>query len=305
MGEKPTIQTSSNLDRLPITVSSQCLREKTNFHMHDHVQLFYVLSGTVEHLLNKKYYTQNQGSCSIILPFVEHQIDLTASDDTPVVVFISFHDSFMLDRGYRFFPYGGEHARFEEHIIPEIREFSGKQEETATDLIRQIMAEFNRHKKMSYDKIAALLADFFRMLCIDTAKDCDLTLLSSRICGITNAIKHINKHYPEKLTIDDMCSIATMSRCMFTQHFKAITGKTFSQYLLAVRLQRSQNLLVTTELSLNEIAKRTGLNDKTHLAHMFVRHFGVPPMQYKKNRLPDTRQSEEAYKRRWEWLKNE
>ncbi len=305
MEEKATIQTSSYLDRLPVTVSSQCLREKTNFHIHDHVQLFYVLSGTVEHLLNGRHYTQNSGSCSIILPFVEHKIDLTASDDTPVVVFISFRDSFMLDRGYRFFPYGGEHARFEEHIIPEVREFFGKQQEAATDLIRRIMAEFNLHKKMSFDKIASLLADFFRVLCIDTAKDCDLTLLNSRILGITNVTKYINKHYPEKLTIDDMCSVAAMSRCMFTRHFKAITGRTFSQYLLAIRIHRAQNLLITTELSLNEIASLTGLNDKTHLAHMFLKHFGVPPMQYKKNQLLGIRQSDEAYKRRWEWLKKE
>lgn len=305
MANESLVEISSHLDRIPIKISTQCNRKKNIMHIHNHVQLCYVLSGTLKHTLNNKTYIQNPGSCIIILPYTRHMIDLTESDDTPVVTFISFFDNFMTDRGYRFFPYGENTARFEERMIPMFSEFSGERREIADELVRNMMAEFSKQKNMSYDRIASRLAELFHIICIDTPKDCDLRLIEERITGINKAVKYIEEHYAEKITIDTLCSVAAMSRSMFTQHFKAITGMTLAQFLVSFRMRKALNLVLWTELSLNEIASKTGLYNKTNLVRTFSKHFGESPIRYREQNLPNILPLHNAFKRRWEWLDKE
>ena len=287
---------------LPVIVSTQCQRKSNSEHLHRHCQMCYVFSGNMTHLIDGKIYPQNPSSCAIIFPYTPHRVDFTKSEDTPVAVFISFHMDFLTERGYGFFPLNRNMARFSDGLLSNFREFSGADKERADNLIREIMSEFSKQREMSFDKIAGLLADFFKIMCVDNVHSVETELPEAHINAINRVIAYIEKNYEKKLTIDKLCSIAAMSRCMFTKYFKAVTGMTFAHFLLALRLQRAVSLLTREEISLNEIAKLTGLNDKTHLSHMFAKHFGMPPMKYKEHTLPDAIISHNAYKKRWEWL---
>lgn len=287
---------------LPVIVSTQCHRQANTEHLHRHCQLCYVLSGNMTHLIDGRTYPQNPSSCAIIFPYTPHQVDFTKSEDTPVGVFISFHIDFLAERGIGFFPLNRNMARFNNSLLPNFREFSGNDKEYADGIIREIMAEFSKQREMSFDKIANLIVDFFKIMCVDNFNSVETELPETHINAINKAIAYLEKNYEKKLSIDKLCSVAAMSRCMFTKYFKAVTGMTFAQFLLALRLQRAAAMLARDELSLNEIAKLTGLNDKTHLSHMFVKHFGMPPMKYKEHILPDAIISHNAYKKRWGWL---
>ncbi len=287
---------------LPVIVSTQCRRQANNEHLHRHCQMCYVLSGNMTHLIDGRIYTQNPSSCSIIFPYTPHQVDFTKSEDTPVAVFISFHTDFLTEQGHGFFPLNRYMARFNESLLPNFRDFSGEDKDRADGLIREIMAEFSKQHEMSFNKISDLLADFFTIMCVDNVHSVETEFPETHITAINKAIAYIEKNFEKKLTIDKLCSVAAMSRCMFTKYFKAVTGMTFAHFLLALRLQRAAALLTREEISLNEIARLTGLNDKTHLSHMFTKHFGMPPMKYKEHILPDAMLSHSAYKKRWEWL---
>ncbi len=296
------IATNVPVTSLPIRISTEVNRKRGEFHIHSHTQLSYVLAGTMKHIVNDKVYVQTPGSCIIVPAYTTHTIDTTESDDTPVVVFISFHDSFMTDRGYRYFSYSNKHARFEEYVLPLFTELSGEKKESADELIRALRREFDKQKNMSFDLLAELLSDFFRLLCTESAMSADFVLLEERANAITLAVKYIENNYHKKITIDDLCEKAMMSRCMFTKHFKAITGMTVANFLHHLRLQRAKTDILFTEKSLSEIARDVGFYDKSRLAHAFAEEFGMTTTEYREKMRHLMIEEHIAFLRRWQWL---
>ena len=54
--------------------------------------------------------------------------------------------------------------------------------------------------------------------------------------------------------------------------------------LRLIRLTATRDLLLTTALTLKEIAPRCGLGDEFHLARLFSRHFKIPPGAVRRKR---------------------
>lgn len=64
------------------------------------------------------------------------------------------------------------------------------------------------------------------------------------------------------------------------------TGQTLHQYLLTCRVSQAIELLVSTDLSITEIAGRTGLGTVSHFSKLFKRKTGNNPSDYRRNRRP-------------------
>ena len=86
----------------------------------------------------------------------------------------------------------------------------------------------------------------------------------------------------QPLTIDSLASRALMSRRTFTRHFAKTTGTTFQQWLLNQRLARVQELLETTDGSLEQIAGASGFGSVVSLRQHFFSRFSVTPRQYRR-----------------------
>ena len=59
--------------------------------------------------------------------------------------------------------------------------------------------------------------------------------------------------------------------------------------LRLIRLAAARDLLLTTALTLKEIAPRCGLGDEFHLARVFSRHFKIPPGAVRRKRSGNMR----------------
>ena len=302
------IEPTTILERIPITVSTLCFRSIENtMHIHSYTHIAFVLAGEATGIIDDKEHVFPAGSCSVTAPYLPHAFDTRASEDTPIVVHIRFIDSFLTERGYRFFHYN-KVLRFEERTIPTFISFSEDKLRDAVRIIRSITAEFEKEKNMSYDRIAELLAEFFRMISEETTQEPISQLTQETISRITKAIKYISNHFSEKLTIDDMLPITAMSRSLFTRQFKAITGMTFINYLTSLRLGRASQLILTKDMKLNEVAKITGLHNKTNLVRVFSNHFGMPPVKFREyynENSPGVMERDRMYQKRWRWLNEE
>jgi AraC family transcriptional regulator, transcriptional activator FtrA len=72
-----------------------------------------------------------------------------------------------------------------------------------------------------------------------------------------------------------------LSPRQYLRRFTEATGTSPYQWLLHQRVARSQELLETSKLSVDEIAHTCGFNDATTLRAHFRRHLGVAPTQYR------------------------
>ncbi|MFD8013174.1 helix-turn-helix domain-containing protein [Streptomyces sp. NPDC058955] len=84
------------------------------------------------------------------------------------------------------------------------------------------------------------------------------------------------------LTVEDLARRAGMSSRHLTRHFRAATGTTPLQWLLAQRIRRAQELLERTDDGVDAIAAATGMGTATTLRRHFNRTLGVPPDSYRR-----------------------
>ena len=71
-------------------------------------------------------------------------------------------------------------------------------------------------------------------------------------------------------------STRTLNRRFFEQ-----TGATPLQWLLAARVRRAQQLLETTNLSVEQVAARTGFGSAATLRDRFAKITGTSPLNYR------------------------
>ena len=84
------------------------------------------------------------------------------------------------------------------------------------------------------------------------------------------------------LTIRELAREAGMSPRNLARHFHAVTGQSPLRWLLTQRVRRAQELLETSDLSVEQIAARTGMGTATTLRRHFSRQVGVPPEAYRR-----------------------
>lgn len=83
------------------------------------------------------------------------------------------------------------------------------------------------------------------------------------------------------LGIDALAGHACMSRSAFTRAFRARTGSSVHPWLVAQRVARAQDLLETTALGVDEVARRVGFGTAARLRTHFTAALGVTPTRYR------------------------
>lgn len=88
------------------------------------------------------------------------------------------------------------------------------------------------------------------------------------------------------LTVQDLAREAGMSSRNLARHFNAAAGTSPLRWLLTQRVRRAQELLETSDLSVEQIASRTGMGTATTLRRHFSHQVGVPPETYRRTFRP-------------------
>ncbi|MDR4887534.1 AraC family transcriptional regulator [Fredinandcohnia sp. QZ13] len=99
------------------------------------------------------------------------------------------------------------------------------------------------------------------------------------------SIKYIHENYGEKLTIEMLASLEHYNRSYYSEWFQKETGKTPFAYIQEVRMNKAKDLLLHTNLSLLHIAIQVGLEYQSSLTRLFLKHEGITPSQFRKQRL--------------------
>lgn len=90
----------------------------------------------------------------------------------------------------------------------------------------------------------------------------------------------------QPLTVEDLARRARMSSRHLGRHFKRLTGTTPLQWLHTQRIRHAQELLETTDATVDTIAAATGMGTAITLRRHFHRSVGVPPDAYRRTFRP-------------------
>jgi AraC family transcriptional regulator, transcriptional activator FtrA len=84
------------------------------------------------------------------------------------------------------------------------------------------------------------------------------------------------------LTVPDLARKAGMTSRHLARHFNAVTGVSPLRWLLTQRVGRARELLETSNLSVEQVASRTGMGTATTLRRHFNQQLGIPPETYRR-----------------------
>lgn len=94
--------------------------------------------------------------------------------------------------------------------------------------------------------------------------------------------RYIEEHYCDpELCAKQLADEFSMHRTLVSKIFKAGTGMRFSDYLLSLRMQRSQQLLSASQQSITAIAEEVGYVNYTTFKRAFIRYQGISPREYR------------------------
>ncbi|MFD6878987.1 MULTISPECIES: GlxA family transcriptional regulator [unclassified Streptomyces] len=94
---------------------------------------------------------------------------------------------------------------------------------------------------------------------------------------LAEVLAWVRENLHEALPVAELARRAMMSKRSFARRFAAATGTTPHAWLRGLRLSGAEELLETTDLPVEEIARRVGYGSAAVLREQFVRRRGVPP----------------------------
>ncbi|GGM18147.1 helix-turn-helix domain-containing protein [Pseudomonas asuensis] len=94
-------------------------------------------------------------------------------------------------------------------------------------------------------------------------------------------LNYIHTYLDQPLELSTLSEEAALSAFHFSRMFTVSFGMPPHRYVLAKRLARARELLVTTNLSLAQITLDCGFSNASHLSRRFVQAHGATPGQYR------------------------
>lgn len=119
---------------------------------------------------------------------------------------------------------------------------------------------------------------------IATRQSTDVLVIEDR--NVARAVHFIRHHACEGIKVNDVLRAVPQSRTLLESRFKRLLGRTPHEEILRVRLNKVKQLLVETDLSLEQIAERTAFAHVEYLSVAFRREIGMPPSQFRSQNRP-------------------
>jgi signal transduction histidine kinase/AraC-like DNA-binding protein len=94
---------------------------------------------------------------------------------------------------------------------------------------------------------------------------------------------YVADHYMTSVSREEISDALRVSPNHLSRIFRRDTGLTPWQYLNQYRIVQAQKLLLSTGLSVTEVAQRVGFNDPAYFVRVFHKETGKAPLQYRKS----------------------
>ena len=120
-----------------------------------------------------------------------------------------------------------------------------------------------------------------------TRESTDLVATEDRV--VSAALTYIRQHACRRIRVDDVARQADVSRSTLDARFREVMGRTVHTEVRRVRLGIARELLVSTDLPLEQVARRAGFGNAQYLHAVFREAVRQTPGQYR--RRPGSRDS--------------
>lgn len=239
-------------------------------HCHSYFEIFYLLAGRCNFLLNDKVYQLEKGDLMFITPGELHH-SLYPGQDTCEMVNILFKKEFI-----------------KPDSLPPLPSFMGSvpalYQDEFESIISRMFSESSLTDEYSQHFLQCYLSEILLLLMRHSVmNENGPELLHAKDANILLATKYIYNNFQKPLSLEEVSSVASLSPTYFSKKFKQTTGMGFKEYLNYVRLKHARAALLTTGSTITDIALEYGFNDSNYFKDLFKKVYGKSPREFRKN----------------------
>jgi PAS domain S-box-containing protein len=99
--------------------------------------------------------------------------------------------------------------------------------------------------------------------------------------GVSKVVDYIRSHPSERLRVDTLAQMASLSAYQLEQRMKRIFHVTIGQFIRHTRIDAARTLLKESPLPIADIAMRTGFYDQSAFARQFKASTGLTPREFR------------------------
>jgi AraC-like DNA-binding protein len=262
-------------------------------HAHEYIQICYVHKGMIRHCLGNSKYNMVKGDIFVIPPMIPHSIERVDNQESfvyelefdPAFININISDTYF-ESGIFNFAYIEPFLSFESNIRPRLN-IAGEIQIKVETLFDEMVNELNLKKEGYRQYLKANLLKILVLVGREYSLSSDLnneeTALHAKYKNtILKTIHYINDNYSSDLKLEDASRYSMISQAYFSNLFKQITKKTFTEYINDLRVEKAIALLNQNEMRITDICYTVGYNEISHFNRVFKKVTGFTPSVYRK-----------------------
>jgi AraC-like DNA-binding protein len=248
-------------------------------HFHEYHEIHVLLSGECNHILEGTMYPLRPLDVVLIRPFLLHKTTYSGERGSRRLIL-----TFNLDHLLQIFPQDVQNIQdFFAAEVPILRGTDESIKESA-DLLNGLFLVSKGNSPVGQLKAFGL---FLELLCALMKLKKENMYIPQRagnplVGKIQEVVAYLHAHYNQSLNLEGMARKFNISRYYLARQFKHITGYTFITYIQLIRVRRSQELLMTTQLKIIDIAENCGFGSLSQFNRTFLQHCGMSPLKYRR-----------------------
>lgn len=253
-------------------------------HWHECLEIISVESGWIEVEIDRKRQLIGSGDIAVINPRQLHSCDRFDPHATLRCLIIDmdvFRSRFVDSSEERFIlPLLDGKILFTEKI---------EGEEGLQEMIRSCVDSFAQRDIAYQLHLKALIFELLYRLFVfhsamREAQERNLPTSVSRE-RVNAVLDYVDAHYAERIQLNDLVEIVHINKYYICKIFQQYTGKTVFNYVNEVRIRKAEELLLTTNRTVTEIAYATGFLDINYFSRIFKQIMGLTPTELRKKYL--------------------
>jgi AraC family transcriptional regulator len=160
--------------------------------------------------------------------------------------------------------------------------------ELAASLI-YLLESAKRHLDQDRDKAEASIARAASLLQVEFDRrkaDADRGAPQGPLVAwqVNRVRAYVDAHIETSIRIQDLAAVARRSTAYFCRAFKATFRETPHAFVVGRRLHRAAELMLTSDVSLSQVALACGFADQAHFCKMFRQRHGQSPAVWRRQR---------------------
>lgn len=102
-----------------------------------------------------------------------------------------------------------------------------------------------------------------------------------QIINLKKVISYILEHYDTEIHLEELSQLVNMNPQYFCRYFKKNMGKTITEYINEVRIEKAAKQIAETDCRIIDIAQNCGYDNVSYFIRRFRRMKGMTPIQYR------------------------